>query len=180
MKNIEIVTIILGAVAVLFAAVFGQAESDMPVQPVKIKLKATTEMKPGLASIPQAPALTGSKQGYRLVTDVLDGLGRASSSTNYRMPVNSGGQTAPGASGSTNYRMKAGFVHSTYVYRGDANADAVIDVGDVVYLINYLFKSGPVPSPLEAGDVNCDGNVDVGDVVYLINYLFKGGPPPAC
>jgi hypothetical protein len=48
----------------------------------------------------------------------------------------------------------------------------------VVYLINYLFKSGPPPYPMEFADVNCDGAVDVQDVVYLINYLFKGGPPP--
>ena len=61
---------------------------------------------------------------------------------------------------------------------GDANGDRIIDVGDVVYLINYLFKNGPVPNPLQAGDATCDGNVDVGDVVYLINYLFKGGFPP--
>jgi len=51
-------------------------------------------------------------------------------------------------------------------------------VGDVVFLINYLFKSGPAPSIREAGDVNTDDNVDVGDVVYLINYLFKSGPAP--
>ena len=63
---------------------------------------------------------------------------------------------------------------------GDVNADGMTDVGDVVFLINYLFKSGPAPSPLPAGDATCDGNVDVGDVVYLINYLFKGGPPPSC
>ena len=61
---------------------------------------------------------------------------------------------------------------------GDVNGDGVVDVGDVVYLINYLFKSGPAPSPREAGDVNTDNNVDVGDVVYLINYLFKSGPAP--
>jgi hypothetical protein len=64
--------------------------------------------------------------------------------------------------------------------RGDANGDGLIDVGDVVYLINYLFKNGPAPSALPAGDVNCDSVVDVGDVVYLINYLFKSGPPPSC
>ena len=63
---------------------------------------------------------------------------------------------------------------------GDANADGVIDVGDIVCLINYLFKNGPAPTPLPSGDCNCDGNVDVGDVVYLINYLFKSGPPPSC
>ena len=61
---------------------------------------------------------------------------------------------------------------------GDVTNDQVVDVGDVVYMINYLFKSGPVPDPLASGDVNADCVVDVGDVVYLINYLFKGGPPP--
>ena len=64
--------------------------------------------------------------------------------------------------------------------RGDVNADGVINVSDVVYLINYLFISGPAPVPLEAGDVNCDDHVNVSDVVYLINYLFISGPPPGC
>ena len=61
---------------------------------------------------------------------------------------------------------------------GDANHDGVIDLGDVVWLLNYLFKEDDPPDPLEAGDANCDGVVDLGDVVYLLNYLFKGGPPP--
>jgi hypothetical protein len=64
---------------------------------------------------------------------------------------------------------------------GDANKDGVVDVGDVVYLINYLYKSGSAPVPiLKAGDASCDGVVDVGDVVYLINFLFKNGPEPCC
>jgi hypothetical protein len=50
----------------------------------------------------------------------------------------------------------------------------------VVYLINYLFKSGSATGPIAAGDANCDSVVDAGDVVYLINYLYKGGPPPGC
>jgi len=61
---------------------------------------------------------------------------------------------------------------------GDCNNDAVVDVGDVVYVINYLFKNGPPPQPMQAGDVNQDTVVDVGDVVYLINYLFKNGSAP--
>jgi hypothetical protein len=63
---------------------------------------------------------------------------------------------------------------------GDANKDGVVNVGDVVYSINYLFKGGTAPNPLVAGDANNDGVVDVADVVYLINYLFKGGPVPSC
>jgi hypothetical protein len=68
---------------------------------------------------------------------------------------------------------------------GDANNDGVIDIGDVVYLINYLYKQpwpDPVPS-LCVGDVNNDDIVDIGDVVYLINYLFKQpwpSPDPNC
>jgi hypothetical protein len=64
--------------------------------------------------------------------------------------------------------------------RGDANSDGVVDPADVVYLINYLFRSGPAPDPLQAGDANCDGVVDPADVVYLINYLFRNGTPPGC
>ena len=64
---------------------------------------------------------------------------------------------------------------------GDVNGDGVVELGDVVYLINFLYRSGPAPEPLEAGDVNtCDAVVELGDVVYLINYLFKNGPPPWC
>jgi len=61
---------------------------------------------------------------------------------------------------------------------GDCNGDGVIDVGDVVYLLNYLFKNGPAPQPLSLGDVNADTMVDVGDVVFLLNYLFRNGPAP--
>jgi len=64
---------------------------------------------------------------------------------------------------------------------GDVNGDGKVNVSDVIYLVNYLFKGGPLPIPeLLVGDVNGDGKVTVSDVVYLINYLFKGGPPPSC
>jgi len=64
--------------------------------------------------------------------------------------------------------------------RGDVNRDGVIDLGDVVYLITYLYKNGPAPDCLLAGDANCSGEVELGDVVYLITYLYKAGPPPSC
>jgi len=65
-------------------------------------------------------------------------------------------------------------------WRGDADGDSLVIVSDVIYLINYLFKGGPAPDPIQAGDANCDGQVTVSDVIYLINYLFKGRPPPGC
>ncbi len=61
---------------------------------------------------------------------------------------------------------------------GDANGDTEVNVGDVVYTINFIFKSGPPPVPEEAGDSNCDGTVNVGDAVYTINFVFKDGPSP--
>ncbi len=61
---------------------------------------------------------------------------------------------------------------------GDANSDGGANVGDAVFLINYVFKGGPAPNPIEAGDANCDDLVNVGDAVYLINFVFKDGPVP--
>ena len=61
---------------------------------------------------------------------------------------------------------------------GDADGSGTVDIDDVVYLVNYIFSSGPPPYPLEAGDADCSGTVDIDDVVYLISYIFSGGPAP--
>jgi len=62
---------------------------------------------------------------------------------------------------------------------GDANGDWLVNVGDAVFLINFIFKGGTRPLyPAWRGNVNGDGNTNVGDVVYLINYIFKNGPAP--
>jgi len=62
---------------------------------------------------------------------------------------------------------------------GDANDDAGVNVGDVIYLIAFVFKSGPPPFPMVTGDANCDDAVNVADAVYILNYVFKGGSPPS-
>jgi subtilisin family serine protease len=61
---------------------------------------------------------------------------------------------------------------------GDCNVDLVVDLGDVVYLINYIYQGGPPPDPMCVGDVTDDGRIGLGDLVYLISYVYKGGPPP--
>ncbi len=68
----------------------------------------------------------------------------------------------------------------TIFMAGDVDGTWEVSVGDIIYLINYLFMNTSPPIPLEAADVNLDGVVDVGDVVYLINYLFIDGPAPLC
>lgn len=52
------------------------------------------------------------------------------------------------------------------------------DIGDLVYLVNFMFNSGPPPPCME--ETNHDGSEsatpDIGDLVYLVNYMFNGGP----
>jgi hypothetical protein len=61
---------------------------------------------------------------------------------------------------------------------GDCTRDVVIDVGDIVCTINYLFRGGLPPDPVCIADVNCDGIVNVADVVYVVSYLYREGPTP--
>lgn len=63
---------------------------------------------------------------------------------------------------------------------GDANGSLSINLLDVTYLINYLYKGGPEPDPLPAGDANGNGAINILDATYLISYLYKGGPAPLC
>ena len=180
MKKIKLGMIIL-MVPALFAVVTAHAESDKRVQSAKVKPKVSVEIQPAPISLPQTSPLTGSKQGYQMVTDVLDGFGGESESDNYRIPVNSGGQPSPaGFSESANWGMGAGFVYASHVKRGDATADGLVNVADIVYLVNYLYRGGDEPCPPEAGDATRDCVVNVADIVYLVNYLYRGGDPPAC
>lgn len=70
------------------------------------------------------------------------------------------------------------FIIVLEIVRGDVNQDNLIDLGDILYLVSYLYQHGPEPLPWEAGDVNCDGIIDLTDLLYLISYLYKGGPSP--
>ena len=62
--------------------------------------------------------------------------------------------------------------------RGDANADARVNIADGVWIINELFLGGPAnPCPISS-DSNGDGNTDAGDAIYIFNYRFLDGPMP--
>ncbi|MFH1891579.1 MAG: dockerin type I repeat-containing protein [Candidatus Zixiibacteriota bacterium] len=61
---------------------------------------------------------------------------------------------------------------------GDADGSGVVDIDDAIYLINYVYLSGPVPNPVSAGDVNCDSKIDLLDIVGIVNYIFRGGNAP--
>jgi hypothetical protein len=64
------------------------------------------------------------------------------------------------------------------IMAGDANGDKTINILDITYLINYVYRGGPPPEPLASGDPNCNSAINILDITFLINYLYKGGPAP--
>ena len=63
--------------------------------------------------------------------------------------------------------------------RGSSNGDSRVDIGDPIFILNFLFNGDAEPAPMMSADANDDGRVDIGDSIYLLSYLFLGGPPPA-
>ncbi|HEX7401948.1 MAG TPA: hypothetical protein VF369_07195, partial [candidate division Zixibacteria bacterium] len=65
--------------------------------------------------------------------------------------------------------------------RGDVFIPSgLLDIGDVVFLVNYILKGGPAPDPICMGDLALphDDMVDMADLIYLVQYLYYAGPPP--
>lgn len=92
-------------------------------------------------------------------------------------PCMDAGDSAGQAPDSGGCRIDMG-KHEFHYIIGNANGDYVINVADVVFIINYLFRDGPVPCPFHSGDVNCDGVIDSSDIICLINHLFYGSSFP--
>ncbi|MCH8027454.1 MAG: dockerin type I repeat-containing protein, partial [candidate division Zixibacteria bacterium] len=58
---------------------------------------------------------------------------------------------------------------------GDINRNGRLDIADLVFLVDYIFRGGPSPEPIEAGDANYDGSVTVLDILVLVDHIFRGG-----
>ena len=75
-------------------------------------------------------------------------------------------------------------------HRGDVNGDSgdspQVDVSDLTYLVDFLFKAGAQPVCME--EANIDGSVggegdlvNISDLTVLVDFLFRGGAaPPPC
>ncbi len=64
---------------------------------------------------------------------------------------------------------------------GDATGNSVVDLGDAVRILNYLFKGmEPPPEPILRADANNTCEIDMGDAVRILNYLFSEGEDPEC
>ncbi len=64
---------------------------------------------------------------------------------------------------------------------GNANGDVnqAVNLTDIIFVVNKVFKGGPASNPVCATNANGDGTLaNLVDIVYLVNYVFKGGLPP--
>ncbi|EQB62705.1 MAG: hypothetical protein RBG1_1C00001G0284 [candidate division Zixibacteria bacterium RBG-1] len=129
-----------------------------------------------------APKEVATPTAYEISWTSINGGGElASTSTNYKIRASTA-QSVIGESQSTNYKMGIGFWFGTGLYctsrPGDANGVGGINLTDVIYMVNHVFKSGPQPVPKCRGDANGNGTLNLTDIIYLVNRVFKGGPQP--
>ncbi len=125
------------------------------------------------------------KSGEKINWEVISAGGGVGTSTGYRLN-GTVGQTATGTGTSTAMSLHHGFWQDfggAFVCDcepGEVDGISPINILDIVYLVNYKFKSGPQPAAYEicSGDATCDCTVNILDIVYLVNFKFKGGSAP--
>ena len=68
--------------------------------------------------------------------------------------------------------------HGPQIGCGDIDGDPGVSIGDITFLVWYIFQGGPTPNPVTAADPDCSGDVTIGDVAFLVAYMFQGGVAP--
>lgn len=63
--------------------------------------------------------------------------------------------------------------------RGDGNEDDLVNLGDAISVLSYLFVGLAGPECLDRLDSNDSGNVNIADAIHVLGYLFSNGPAPA-
>ena len=62
----------------------------------------------------------------------------------------------------------------------DSDNSGSVDVADVSFYVDYLFRGGlPPVCDIDAGQCDMLESTTVADLTYIVDYLFNGGPPPA-
>ena len=62
--------------------------------------------------------------------------------------------------------------------RGDADANAAVNITDAVSILSSLFQGTGEPECLDAADTDDNGSMNITDAVFLLASLFQGGPQP--
>lgn len=71
-----------------------------------------------------------------------------------------------------------GTLSTKAILRGDANYDFDVDILDLNFLVNRIFRGGPWPVTVQSGDCNADLSLTILDLNYMVNFIFRGGPLP--
>jgi len=195
-RNIYYATIVIFAIFLIspvggFAAdKIGGKTNLKPVSSDKNQINQTenvdqTQVISEKEPIAETPEASDLRAGEQINWQVLSGGGTDGSSASYNL-LGTVGQTAVGAGSSINYGLTHGYWQGFTsgicdCVPGEADGKASINILDVVYIINYKYKSGPNPIPYETCSADADANcaVNILDVVYVINFKYKGGPDPA-
>ncbi|MGH8014686.1 MAG: hypothetical protein ACREBV_00660, partial [Candidatus Zixiibacteriota bacterium] len=79
----------------------------------------------------------------------------------------------------TGLTSPASNVQSFWIWTlGDIDHSHSVNIVDLTFLVDRLFRGGPPPNPLFVGDLNGDCAVNILDLTYIVDRLFRGGPPP--
>ena len=64
--------------------------------------------------------------------------------------------------------------------RGNIDGDFLneVNISDLTYLVDFMFKEGPPISCEKEADLNGSNTIDIADLTYFVNYFFKSGPAP--
>ena len=66
-----------------------------------------------------------------------------------------------------------------YFLCGDVNEDGSVTSGDIIYMVNHVFKGGEPPRPVPAsGDVDRSSALTSADIIFLVTFVFKSGTAP--
>ncbi len=139
------------------------------------------------------PTAKSSMAGEQINWQVLSTGGNQATSANFIL-TSTIGQTAVGIGISSNYQLNAGFLQvfgpqgCCIVDRGNVDGGAddgtfpgSVDIGDLVYLVAFMFQGGVTPTCIEEADIDGSGGaipIDIADLVALVSFMFQGGVPP--
>ncbi len=87
------------------------------------------------------------------------------------------GRTSAGTSGESACSVVVTGLTTPFL-RGDASDDGVVNLGDPITILSFLFSNGPPFACDDAADSNDSGGIDLADAIYLLTFLFVSGPPP--